>query len=157
MGGYISGNGYVWPFANEAWREHLDTQGARDMARLNSFIKSIPWYDLVPSGLGGMRPLIIKNGSCERAPDYVAAAATLDGRLLIAYCPPDRWGSFVVDLGAMRGPARPRWFDPSSGKYQDDATPLVEAVPHTFKIPGKNAAGQLDWLLVIDAQPAIAH
>src|SRR5678816_4345423 len=43
IGGYISGNGYVWPFVSPAWQNHLDTQGSRDMARLNAFIKSITW------------------------------------------------------------------------------------------------------------------
>ena len=26
IGGYMSGNGYVWPF-NSGWNSHLDTQG----------------------------------------------------------------------------------------------------------------------------------
>ena len=43
IGGYISGNGYVWPFP-AAWRNHLDTQGSRDMGRLNAFMGSIAWY-----------------------------------------------------------------------------------------------------------------
>lgn len=151
IGGYISGNGYVWPFADNIWKEHLDTQGARDMARLNAFIRSIPWYDLVPSGLGGMRSLITKGGSCERAPDYVTAAATLDGRLLVAYCPPDRWGPFEVDLRAMRGPVRARWFDPTSGGYRDIVTGLSNQESRSFNVPGKNSAGELDWVLVIEA------
>jgi hypothetical protein len=40
VGGYISGNGYIWPF-NAGWQSHLNTQGAQDMARLNGFIRSI--------------------------------------------------------------------------------------------------------------------
>lgn len=151
VGGYISGNGYVWPFIGDTWRQHLDTQGARDMARLNAFIKSLAWHDLVPSGLGGMRPLIASGGSCERASDYVAAAATLDGRLLVAYCPPDHAGAFSVDLGAMRGPARARWFDPTSAAYQDIASSLPNTGPHCFIVPGKNSAGDADWVLVIEA------
>jgi hypothetical protein len=151
IGGYISGNGYVWPFVGDSWRQHLDTRGARDLAHLNSFIKSIAWHDLVPSGLGGMRPLITQGGSCERAVDYIAAAATLDGRLLVAYCPPDRWGSFQVDLRAMSGQCHARWFDPTDGTYKNIDSSIPNNGPHPFNVPGKNAAGALDWVLVIDA------
>ena len=27
IGGYVAGNGYVWPFAGDTWRAHLDTRG----------------------------------------------------------------------------------------------------------------------------------
>jgi hypothetical protein len=150
IGGCISGNGYLWPFTAGVWKQHLDTAGARDMARLNAFVQSIAWYDLVPSGLGGMRRLVTKGGSCERAPDYIAAAATPDGQLLVAYCPPDRWGPFAVDLGGLRGPARVRWFDPTSGAYRDGPADLPNDGPHIFEVPGKNAGGAFDWVLVID-------
>ena len=104
IGGYISGNGYVWPFRAPAWydllpfrardwHDHLDTQGSRDMARLNAFIGSIAWYKLVPSGLNGMRTLITAGGSSVGASDYVAAAATFDGTLLVAYIPPAHRGA----------------------------------------------------------------
>ena len=79
IGGYISGNGYVWPFRAPDWRNHLDTQGSRDMARLTAFMVSIPWYSLVPSGLGEMRTLITAGGSAVDASDYVAASATPQG------------------------------------------------------------------------------
>ena len=39
IGGYIAGNGFVWPFAGDAWRAHLDTPGSRDMAHMNAFIR----------------------------------------------------------------------------------------------------------------------
>ena len=65
IGGYISGNGYVWPFVDPLWKNHLDTQGSRDMSHLNSFIRSIPWWDLVPSGLNGMRNLITSGGGVD--------------------------------------------------------------------------------------------
>ena len=114
-GGYISGNGYVWPFRAPAWHDHLDTQGSRDMTRLNAFMGSIAWYKLVPSGLNGMRTLITAGGSSVSSSDYVAAAATFDGTLLVAYIPPAHSGSITVDMTAMSGPARARWFDPTSG------------------------------------------
>jgi len=46
IGGYITGNGYVWPCVE--WRAHLYTQGSRDLARLNAFMQSIPWTPSCP-------------------------------------------------------------------------------------------------------------
>jgi hypothetical protein len=154
IGGYIAGNGYVWPFAGEAWKAHLDTRGARDLAHLNAFITSVAWRTLLPSGLDGMRDLITRNGSCTRAPDYIAAAAARDGSLLVAYVPPDGAGAFDVDLRALRGPIRARWLDPTTGAYRVIADALPNAAPHTFRLPGRNAAGDRDWVLVLDAAPA---
>jgi hypothetical protein len=107
--GYISGNGYVWPFRAPAWHDHLDTQGSRDMRRLNAFIGSVPWFKLVPSGLNGMRDLVTAGGSSVTLDDYVSASATLDGTLLVAYIPPDHTGPITVDMTAMSGPSHARW------------------------------------------------
>jgi hypothetical protein len=153
IGGHIAGNGYVWPFRDELWKQHLDTRGAKDMAILNAFVVSLPWHALVPSALGGQRELIVKDGSHERAPAYIAAAA-LDGSLLVPDTPPDRSGGFTVDLTVMRGPARARWFDPTSGAYRAAGNALSGT--HRFTTPGKNAAGDRDWVLVLDA-PAPAY
>jgi hypothetical protein len=100
-----------------------------------------------------MRELITKNGSCTRAPDYIGAAAALDGSLLVAYVPPDGAGSFEVDLRAMRGSARARWFDPTDGSWRPIADALPNAAPHAFRLPGRNAAKERDWVLVLDAAP----
>ena len=104
IGGYISGNGYVWPF-NSGWQAHLNTQGAKDMAQLNAFVRSIAWYNLVPSGLGAVPTLVAGNSSPD-ANDYVAAAATPDGSLLVAYVPPNNAGNITINMAAMSGPAR---------------------------------------------------
>ena len=58
IGDDISGNAYVWQFVDPIWQQHLNTQGALDMARLNGFIKSIAWWKLVPSGLNGIKTII---------------------------------------------------------------------------------------------------
>ena len=50
IGGYISGNGYIWPFIDLWWQRHLDTPATLDMQRLNGFIKSVRWWELVPPG-----------------------------------------------------------------------------------------------------------
>lgn len=152
IGGYMAGNGYVWPFAGDAWRAHLDTPGSRDLGHLNAFIRGIEWHTLVPSGLDGMRELITRGGSCVRAPDYIAAAASRDGRLLVAYVPPEGAGSFEVDLRALRGPVRARWFDPTDGSWRAIADALPNTAPRPFRLPGRNAKKERDWVLVLDAR-----
>jgi hypothetical protein len=148
--GYISGNGYVWPFRAPAWHDHLNTQGSRDMARMNAFINSIAWYKLVPSGLSGMRDLITAGGSSVILDDYVAAAATFDGILLVAYIPPDHSGPITVDMMAMSGPSQARWFDPTNGAYTKIGTGLPNTGTRVFTPPGNNSADGADWVLIID-------
>ena len=149
IGGYISGNGYVWPFT-AGYQTHLDTPGARDMARLNSFIKSIPWHTLVPSGLNGMPTLITAGGSSVSLADYVAAAAAPNGSLLVAYVPPDHTGSITVAMSVMAGPTQARWFDPTNALYTPIATGLPNTGTRDFTPPGLNSTGTADWVLLLD-------
>jgi hypothetical protein len=149
IGGYISGNGYVWPFNAPDWSNHLNTQDSLDMARLNGFIGSVNWYDLVPSGLNGLRTLITSGGSSASSGNYVAAAATPDGTLLVAYIPPAHSGPITVDMGAMGGPTLARWLDPTSGAYKDIGTGLTNTGTRSFTTPGNNNAGDGDWVLVL--------
>lgn len=149
IGGYVAGNGYVWPF-NPGWQSHLNTEATQDMTRLNAFMRSIAWYNLVPSGLGGMRTLITAGGGFHADSDYVAAAATPDGTLLVAYIPPAQSGSITVDMAALRGPVRARWFDPTNASYADAGTGLANTGERVFTPPGINSAGESDWVLVLD-------
>ena len=154
IGGYVTGNGYVWPFRSGGdgdWRNHLDSTGARDLARLNAFIRSQAWNKLVPSGLNGMRTLITAGGGASpSAADYVAASAAVDGKLLVAYIPPAHAGPITVDMGAMSGLARARWFDPTSGDYSSIGSGFTNAGPREFLPPGANNSGYTDWVLVLD-------
>ena len=134
VGGYISGNGYIWPF-NVGWQSHLNTQGAQDMARLNGFIRSIAWQNLVPSGFGGMGTIVTDGGSTIFADDYASAAATPDGKLLVAYVPPDHAGTITIDMATLSGPARARWFNPTTAAYTVIAENLPNIGTHVF-LPG---------------------
>jgi hypothetical protein len=155
IGGYISGNGYVWPFNSPNWQKHLDTKGTYDMERLNRFIKSITWWKLVPSGLDGMRTLIASGGSTPSDSDYVAAAATPEGTLLVAYIPPAHKEGIMVDLTAMRGSTKASWYDPTSGTFTTiPGSPFDNKGTYQFTPPGKNHAGEADWVLLLDASDA---
>lgn len=160
IGGYISGNGYVWPFnstpAASAWTAHLNTQGAQDMARLNTFIKSIPWYNLVPSGLNGMKNLVTAGGgntstTVSGSMSYVAAAATPAGDLLVAYISPAHSGSITIDMTAMSKAVQARWYDPSNGAYTViTGSPFSNTGTRAFTPPGNNSRGEKDWVLVLN-------
>src|SRR5262249_34677212 len=102
IGGYISGNGYVWRF-HGPWRDHLNTQNTQDMAHLNMFIRSIDWSHLVPSDPDAPGRLVTSGGNFASDGNYVAAAATPSGSLLVAYVPPDHSGNITVDVSHMAG------------------------------------------------------
>ena len=151
IGGYISGNGYIWPFKS-GWQAHLNTQGAHDMARLNTFIRSIAWYNLVPSDLGGIGTLVTAGGSSSALSDYVAAAASPDGTLLVAYVPPNHAGPITIDMTAMSGPTRARWFNPTTGAYTDAGISLPPHGTRAFAPLGDNGTGFSDWVLLLEKQ-----
>ncbi|HYU15937.1 MAG TPA: DUF4038 domain-containing protein [Candidatus Acidoferrum sp.] len=148
IGGHVQGNGFVWRF-NPGWEDHLNTQGAQDMARLNAFMRSISWWELVPSGLAGMRNLVTSGGNSPGGTDYVAAAANPAGTLLVAYIPPDHSGSITVDMTALSASGLARWFDPSTGAYTEVGN-VANVGTHTFTPPGNNGSGSSDWVLLIE-------
>lgn len=150
IGGYLSGNGYVWPFSPGVWEQHLDTQGAGDMAHLNAFIRSVAWQALVPDGFGA-RALVtagLGSGDGSGSSTTVTAAADPSGTLLVAYVPPGHPGSFTVDLTNLSGQATARWFNPATGAYTPIGS-LPNTGSHTFDVPGDNGTGFADWTLVL--------
>ena len=150
IGGYISGNGYVWQFVDPIWQQHLNTQAALDMSRLNQFIRSINWWELIPSGLNNMPTLIIDPGNADTSAAYVSAAATPNGSLLVAYVPPIHQGSVTVNMEVMPANVFGYWFDPTNGKYfpaRDSSSENRGA--RTFTTPGKNSRGERDWVLLL--------
>jgi hypothetical protein len=153
VGGYVSGNGYLWPFLDPDWKSHLGAQGSRDMARLNAFIKSIPWWNLVPSGLAGMKPIVTLGGGLPTAPDYVAAAATPDGTLMVVYVPPAHEGSITIDMTIMTGPSTARWLNPATGAFIPISTSLPNDGSPFFTPLCDNGPGFSDCVLVIEKNP----
>ena len=149
IGGYIAGNGYIWPFVDPFWTEHLNSAGAKEMAVLNAFIRSIPWWELVPSGLNGMRTLIISDETKIDA-DKIVAAANPDGTLLVAYRSPDQDGGMMVDVTGMSDQLDAKWFDPTNGTYSPiGGSPFVNTGRISIAAPPANGQGARDLVLVI--------
>lgn len=150
IGGYISGNGYVWPFIDPVWQQHLETQGAKDMMRLNQFIKSVEWWKMVPAGLNGMKNIIVDPVNADTSASYISAAAARDGSFLVAYLPPAHRGKIKVDLSVLSKPCFAYWFDLKDGRYIPvNASPISNTSIREFNPPGKNHPGENDWVLVI--------
>ena len=148
IGGYISGNGYVWPFREGVWKQHLATPNTEDMMHLNEFIRAHKWWTLVPGGSSRMKDLVLSNQNDLNDTTHVAAAASISGDLLIAYIPPVNSGSVTVDMSMLKGDIRGRWFDPSSGEYLIVAeSGLTSKQSKVFALPGKNKRGGQDWVL----------
>jgi len=74
-----------------------------------------------------------------------------DGTLLVAYIPPGISGSISVDMQAMGGPTRARWFDPTSGAFREIEAGMANTGRHSFALPGPNSAGASDWVLLLES------
>ncbi len=140
--------------AVSSWGAELDSPGTMEMVHLHALFETLPWQRLVPSGpaSGWPRPLVT-SGQGWGGLKHIAAAATPEGDLLVAYIPPTGDGSrkFELDLSRMRGGARARWYDPGSGAWLPLDTRLAAATGAAFETPGGNAAGANDWVLILES------
>jgi hypothetical protein len=156
IGGYFFGNENLWPF-EPGWTATLNSPGAQDMARLNAFVRSLPWYALVPSGLGGSKTLVTAGGGTvsPQSDDYVAAAGTPDGSWLVAYVPPAHRGTFSIDMSALSGTAHARWFNPTNAVYTEGGSGLANAGARSFIPPSSNGSSFNDWVLTLHVEPVV--
>jgi hypothetical protein len=155
--GHVYGNGYIWRMS-DGWQDYLDSIGATQLGYCKTFFQSIPWYSLVPdqahalvtSGYGTYwAGGLVHDGISTN--DYVTAAATPDGKLAVAYIPTAR--TIIVDLARLSGTVTARWFDPTSGAFQDvTASPFSNSVSQAFTTPGIHADGAGDWILVLEVR-----
>ena len=150
--GHLYGNAYIWPMSS-GWKSYLDSIGARDMSYLANLFASVRWYDFIPdqnhsvvtAGYG----TYAESGNVNDN-DYVTAARSAEGTLLIAYIPTER--TIAVDLESLQGMLRARWYDPSTGSFTRAADSLLPSEgTREFHTPGNNGDGDSDWVLVIDS------
>jgi hypothetical protein len=163
IGGVFYGHRDVWEFATDTWASgyspvfqrwqlSLDAPGARDMARLDALFDGLAWWRLVPSEAAGMRRLVTAGGGANGTLNWVTAAAAPAGDLLVAYVP--RTGtaprSVTIDASVLSGPARARWYNPTTGAFVVIADTQPNAAGSVFTTPGDNGSGANDWVLVLD-------
>jgi Protein of unknown function (DUF4038)/Putative collagen-binding domain of a collagenase len=142
--GQLYGNKYTWGMNNSNWIEHLDTKAVTELGFVVQFLKDRPWQDLVPDQAhtfltGDMGTYTSTGDVLEN--DYATAAVTADRTLAIAYTPIER--TLTIDETTLPAGATAQWFDPTDGSYRPASAP--------FTTPGKNAAGDGDWVLIFEA------
>jgi hypothetical protein len=152
LGGSTAGECFgahsIWDWLPD-WQSWLDSPGSQDMAQAFSLFATLPWQDMRPLGNA------ISAGQGE-GNGHIAASVTEGGSWLLAYVPPSGSSAttFSVDLRAMAGAARARWWNPTSGAYTD-ITGGAYTLPNTdaarsFTTPGDNGTGTNDWVLAVD-------
>jgi hypothetical protein len=156
--GQLYGSGYIWPF-KAGWKDTLDSPGAVQMKYVKDLFEPRAWYNLVPdqshtvvtAGYGTFDATTTDKNQNLMQGDYVTAARTPDGSLVMAYLPSPR--PVTVDMTKLSGPVTARWYDPSRGVYSPIAgSPLPNTGTHAFTPPDKNGAGDGDWVLVLEAK-----
>ena len=149
--GQIYGNHYTWTFTS-GWQSNLDTPGVAQLQCMTALFAPRPWYNLVPdqshtvvtAGYGTFS----SSGSLG-SNDYLTAARTPDGSLVMAYMPTIR--TITVDMSKLSGAATAQWYDPTNGTYTAIAgSPFANTGAKQFTPPGSNNAGVGDWVLVLE-------
>lgn len=150
--GQLYGNGYTWPFVS-GWQSHLDTTGSAQIAHVNALFAPRPWWNLIPDQSHTV--VIAGNGTFSDTGslggnDYLTAARTPDGALVMAFMPTIR--TVTVDMSRLGSQANASWYDPSNGAWIPIAgSPFANSGTRTFAPPGNNADGDGDWVLVLEA------
>jgi hypothetical protein len=141
----------VWQFSDD-WESVTDTPAVEQLQLIHAQFSSIRWWDLVPDaddallveGGGEATTRGTQDGGFADVleSDRATSARSAAGDLAVVYVPTAR--RLSLDLSLVPEVTRARWFDPTSGA-------LVEfALTADMTTPGANAAGDGDWLLLLD-------
>jgi len=137
------------------WKTNMATPGVASLTVWRTFFNSLPWYNLVPDqthviGTAGYGTPI--NTYPYARNNYVCLSATPDGNLAVAYFPRGNANTLTVAMTKFSGPVTAQWFDPTTGNYTAiSGSPFSNSSTHDFTPQGNNAAGSLDWVLLLSA------
>jgi hypothetical protein len=127
------------------WRKWLDLDSVKQVPLLRKGLESIAWWKLVPDA----KHEFITAGFGEHGKaDYATAALASDGTCAAVYVPASRM--FTLDLTKLSGTVSARWFDPASGAFHDIKDAPFKQIAREFTPPGRNAAGENDWVLLLN-------
>ena len=113
------------------WRVAMGLPGSTQLSRAKRFLQTLPWHTMAPA------PNLVDGA--------VSVAVSKDNRYTLAYSVGGK--TLTVDSAKVRGPVQGKWFDPTNG----DLRPIAASASREFVPPGKNSAGDGDWVLLLDA------
>lgn len=119
--------------------QNMDTVGTRETAYWYEFFSAMPWHELVPDR---DHHAVVSGYGTYGDSDYVAAARTSSGDLLLAYLPDG--GTVTVDLTTITVKrARALWYDPTNGQTTQGGEFATNA---TMEL---SAPSRSSWALVV--------
>jgi len=159
--GFVFGNFPIWSFWDPGdpgwpvedgafpggWATALGSDGSESSRIAGEFFRSLPWQELQPD----TDHAIVTGGTGTFGDEaYALAASTPDhGTVVVYFAGPL---SVTIDMDAIPGPARARFFDPALGVYTEiDESPFPNSGAREISPPGMNGDGSADWLLVLEA------
>jgi uncharacterized protein DUF4038/collagenase-like protein with putative collagen-binding domain len=150
--GQLYGDTHTWQIAAGWTTGQVDTTGVKQLEYQTDLLETIPWYNLAPDTSNTL--VTSGNGSCPTTGSIVrvscvTAAETLDQTTALIYDPTGT--SFTVNMGEMAGSTTAGWYDPTDGNFtQISGSPFSNSGSHSFTAPGRNSAGDSDWVLLLD-------
>lgn len=133
--GYTYGCAGVWNWSAPlgdpqskpwTWREGLDQESSRDMARFAGFLGRLDWWTLSPR-----HELILEQP--EEASRHMVLALGDASDWGLAYLPGN--SSIRLRMDALVGPVRASWFDPGSGSTLTEEGAVANSGEHEFARP----------------------
>ena len=145
--GQVMGNNPIWLF-DSGWQTALNSAGSRSMTHLGALFAARQWHLLVPDQTGAVLTAGTGTGAGR-----AATARAGDGSFVLSYTPSVR--ALTINMTQLAGPnVIARWFDPSNGAFTTIAgSPFAASGSRTFTPSSSNAAGDGDWVLVLESVP----
>jgi hypothetical protein len=149
--GQLYGNYYTWGFS-AGWENQLNMPGAIQIGHVKALLSPRAWHELVPDQdhtvVTAGYDTFSSTGSIG-ANDYVTAARTPDGKLVMAYVPSAL--TVTINMSQLSGPVTASWYNPVVGTFTHiHGSPFSPKGSRDFTTPGTHADGAEDWVLVLE-------
>ncbi len=146
LAGHAYGHRELWRVTGK-WRESLQDVGSKQMPFVRQLFATRAWWKLEPETAD---ELLTQGRGKVGDVDYITAARASDGTLAIVYIPKSR--PITIALSCLSAPMKVQWFDPTDGSLKPvEAEALPNHGSHEFAPPEKNASGDGDWVLLLEA------